>query len=74
MSEIKARILGAVTVMSEEEASKLWKMIIKTFSAWDGIEEIKPDEVDTAMLEEIKNNPECKQFVTNAEAMRELGL
>lgn len=74
MSSIKERILGAVTVMSEKDAVTLWKLIINTFSDWESIEEIQPDELDLAMLQEVENNPECKSFISNSDAMRELGL
>ena len=74
MSNVKERILGAVTVMSEKDAVMLWEIIINNFSEWDSIEEITPDSLDVAMLKEIENNPECKTFIPNDEAMRELGL
>ena len=32
MSNIKERIFGAVTVMSEEDAQKVWELILSTFS------------------------------------------
>ena len=72
MSNIKERILGAVTVMSEKDANSLWKIIIDNFSSWSDIEEIEPDKTD--MLNEIETNPECKTFVSSDEAMKELGI
>ena len=74
MSNIKERILGAVTVMSETDANTLWKLIIDNFSAWENIETVIPDETDIAMLKEIESNPDCHSFVSNDAAMRELGL
>ena len=70
MSNIKERILGAVTVMSEKDANSLWKIIIDNFSSWSDIEEIEPDKTDLDMLNEI----ECKTFVSSDEAMKELGI
>ena len=32
MSSIKERIFGAVTVMSEEDAQKVWDLILSTFA------------------------------------------
>jgi hypothetical protein len=49
-------------------------MTSKTWSNWDNIEEIEPDEIDLMMLDEIERNPECKEFISNEEAMNELGL
>ncbi|MDO5399093.1 MAG: hypothetical protein Q4G33_14330 [bacterium] len=74
MSDIKERILGAVTVMSEQDAGTLWKIIINNFSSWDGIDEIDPDEIDKKLLAEATSDSECHEFISEAEAMRELGL
>ena len=41
MSNIKERIFGAVTVMSEEDAQKVWELILSTFSL-DSIEQVLP--------------------------------
>lgn len=41
---------------------------------WDDIEEIEPNEVDLAMLKEIEENSDCHEFISQEEAMKELGL
>lgn len=75
MSAVKERILGAVTVMNENDAQILWNMITQTFGeSWENIEEIKPDDWDLQMLDEIKENPECREFMSEEDAMKELGL
>lgn len=74
MSNVKERILGAVTIMSETDANTLWKIIINNFTSWEDIEEIPPDSVDLAMLDEIETNPDCRVFVSGDEAMKEIGL
>ena len=75
MSAVKERILGAVTVMNENDAQILWNMITQTFSeSWENIEEMKPDDWDLQMLDEIKENPECREFMSEEDAMKELGL
>ena len=38
------------------------------------IEEVEPDEFDLMLLDEIKNDPECHEFVSQEELMKELGL
>ena len=64
MENIKERIIGAVTVMSLDEANKIWDIILKEYSnSWEDIEEIEPDEWDIKTLEDIENNPECREFV-----------
>lgn len=50
------------------------EIIINKFSGWENLSEIQPDKLDVAMLQEIENNPDCKSFVSNNDAMRELGL
>lgn len=38
------------------------------------IEEIEPDEVDLMLLDEIRKNPECHEFVSQEELMKELEM
>ena len=38
--------------------------------SWDNIEEIEPDEFDLTMLREIENDPDCHEFISAEEAMR----
>lgn len=63
MSNIKELIISAITVMSDDEANKLWNVILKKYNQnWENIEEVDPDEWDLKMLDEIKKDPECKKF------------
>ena len=53
MSNVKERILGAVTIMSEKDAEKVWNLIQSAF-ALSNAEEVVPDEEELAeALEEI---------------------
>lgn len=64
MNALKERIPGAVTVMNNEKAEKIWNIIVKEFSdPWSNIDEEEPDEWDLKMLDDIKNNSECNEFV-----------
>lgn len=74
MSAIKERLLGAITVMSEEEALSLWLTISKSHTSWNDIEEVEPDEFDLQMLEEIENNPECQEFISQEELLKTLNM
>ena len=69
MSIVKERILGALTVMTDEEAKIIWEIIMNRFSdkAWDEIETIEPDELDLAMLDDIDNNTDCHSFISSDE-------
>ncbi len=76
MTAVKERILGAVTVMNENDAAAVWRFIIQRFPApsWDDIEEVEPDEWDLQMLREIESDPDCHEFIPASQAMKELGL
>ena len=77
MTAIKERILGAVSVMSDTDAEAVWELIITNFpkrSSWDDIDTVVPDEWDLKMLENAKKDPDCKEFVSSEEAVKELGL
>lgn len=78
MSAVKERIIGALALMNDSEAEKVWTVIQDNFSvrskSWDDIEEVEPDEIDLKMLNEIKNNPECKEFIPASQVYKELGI
>ena len=48
--------------------------LIEENTTWIDLKEEVPDEIDLQMLKEIKENPDCYEFMSNEEAMRELGL
>ncbi len=76
MSAVKERIFGAVTVMSESDAERVWELILNNISShsWDDIEEVAPDEWDREMLSDIKKNPDCNEFISEESLMKELNL
>lgn len=41
---------------------------------WNNFEAVEPDEVDLAMLKEVEENSDCHEFISQEEAMKELGL
>ena len=72
MSNIKERIFGAVTVMSEEDAQKVWDLILSTF-ALDNIEQIVPDPDEQAAMDAYKNgNPDYQPSVSQEDLLKEL--
>ena len=73
---IKERIFGAVTVMNDSDAEKVWNFVIENLSprSWDDIEEVSPDEWDLKMLEDIDKNPDCHEYVSQDELLKELNL
>lgn len=66
MNAIKERIFGAVTVMNDSDAEKVWNFVIENFSrrSWSDIEDVTPDEWDLKMLKDIDENPDCHEFVS----------
>lgn len=76
MNAIKERIIGAVSIMNETEAEKVWDLITDFFPirSWNEIEESEPDEVDLEMLRSAAADPDCRVFVSSVEAMAELDL
>lgn len=75
MSEVKAHLIGAITVMDEDGAQRLWEIVKHLYSpnSWDTVEEVEPDEIDLQMIQEVQTNPDCSTFSTEAEAQSVLG-
>ncbi len=78
MTAVKERIIGAVSLMNEKEAEFFWKLIQNRYvispKRWNDIDAVEPDEIDLMMLQEIENNPDCHEFVSQEDALKELGL
>ena len=74
MSNIKERIFGAVTVMSEEDAQKVWELILSTFSL-DSIEQVLPEPEEQAAINAYQNgDPDYQPSVSQEDLIRELNL
>ena len=74
MSNIKERIFGAVTVMSEEEAQKVGDLILSTF-ALDNIEQVVPEPDEQAIMNAYKNGvPDYQPSVSQEDLLKELNL
>ena len=48
--------------------------MLNSFNDFLDIKEVESDEWDKAMIKDIETNPDCKEFVSEAEALKELGL
>lgn len=74
MLNVKERILGAVTIMSNEDAEKVWNMIKATF-ALANAEEVQPEEDELLALKAYHNgDPEYSPSISHEELMKDLGL
>lgn len=75
MSAVKERIFGAITIMTDADAEKVWSLIKGQFPYdWDNIETITPDDWDKEMLDGIATDPDCHVFVSAESVMSELGI
>lgn len=74
MSNVKERILGAVTVMSEEDAKKVWELICATFILNNAEEEIPDPEELEAMNAYKAGDPDYQPSISQSELIKELGL
>ena len=74
MSNVKERIIGAVTIMSEEEAEKVWNLIQASFILSD-VEEIEPDPEELEALSRYEaGEPDYQPSISAENLKRELGL
>lgn len=74
MSAVKERILGAVTIMSEKDAAKVWELIQGTFALANAEEvEPEPDELEVIRKYEA-GDPDYQPVMTHEEVLKELGL
>ncbi len=69
MSETKARLIGAITVMDESGAQRLWQIVQNLYSsdAWANIQEEQPDELDLQMIRDAQQDPDCQTAATPEE-------
>ena len=78
MTATKERIIGAVSLMNDKEDELYWKMIQSRYiiapKTWDDNEQVERDEIDLMLLDEIRKNPECHEFVSQEELMKELEM
>lgn len=74
MSTVKERILGAVTIMSEQDAQKLWELIQGTFIL-NNAEEVEPDADELAALNAYHSgDPDYQPSITQEELLKDLKL
>ena len=74
MSNVKERIFGAVTIMSDEDAEKVWNLIQATFLL-NNVEEVTPDPDEIAALNAYHSgDPDYQPAMSQEEVLKELGL
>lgn len=74
MSTVKERIIGAVSIMPEKEAEKLWTLIQETF-ALNNAEEVEADEDEIKALNAFHNgDPDYQPVYSQEDVLQKLGL
>lgn len=74
MSNVKERIFGAVTVMSEADAEKVWNLIQATFILSNAeLAEATPDELE-ALAAYRNGDSDYQPSVSQEQLFEELGL
>lgn len=74
MTAIKERIIGAVTVMTDKDAEKIWNIIQATF-ALENAETVEPTEDELSALKAYQEgDSEFTTTLSSDDIMRELGL
>ena len=74
MSNVKERIIGAVTIMNEKDAQKVWDLIHGTFIL-NNAEEVEPDPEELEAIRACKaGDPEYQPYISHEELMKELAL
>ena len=74
MSNVKERIFGAVTIMSEEDAEKVWNLIQTAFLL-NNVEEVTPDPEELEALNAYRSgDPDYQPVMSQEEVLKELGL
>ncbi len=74
MSNVKERIIGAVSIMTDDDAEKIWKLILGTFALANAKEDI-PDEDESLILDEYRaGNPDYQPYMSHEDVLKELGL
>ena len=58
MSAVKERLIGAITIMTEDDALLLWEDLKNTYTKRDNlseVEEVEPTDEETAILDAFEN-------------------
>lgn len=78
MEAVKERLIGAITIMSSDEAVSLWEYITRSHTWRDSlktVEEDDPSPEETEILNAYERGEERYQpFISHSELKKELGL
>ena len=74
MSNVKERIFDAVTIMSDEDAEKVWNLIQALFLL-NNVEEVTPEPEEIEALNAYHSGePDYQMIMSQEEVLKKLGL
>ncbi len=78
MSAVKERLIGAITIMTEDDALLLWEDLKNTYTKRDNlseVEEVEPTDEETAILDAFENgDPRYAADISIDSLKKELGF
>ena len=74
MSDVKERSIGAVTIMNDKDAAKVWELFQGAFAFFNAPEE-QPDPEDLEVIAAYQNNdPDYQAHFPSEDVKKLLGL
>lgn len=79
MAIIRERIIGAVTIMTDREAERVWAIIQKEFAKsdvdWEDMEEVEASDEEKEIIAAYERGEENLQpYITHEELKKELDI
>ena len=78
MEAVKEKLIGAINLMSLEDATSLWEYVINSRTlrtSLDSVEEIESTDDELKILEAYENGDEAYQpYISHEDLKKELGL
>lgn len=74
MSNIKERIFGAVSIMTDEDAQKVWDLILSTFALNNVVQDTPTPDEQAAFAAYKNGDPDYQPSISQEELMKELNI
>ncbi len=72
MNAIKERLIGAITVMSIDEAEKLWNLVLSDYNSenWESVDEVEPTVEEINILKAYYDGSDDLQAIISHEELK----
>lgn len=78
MEAVKEKLIGAINLMSLEDATSLWEYIINSHAlrtSLDSVDEVEPTDEELKILDAYENGDDAYQpYMSHESLKKELGL